>query len=242
MTTTAGRGTQGWAKRLPLVIVAVAAIAGTLFLRDVLSLESLAAHHTALMAFRDAHYGLTLVLFLAAYAAIVAFSVPGATVVTLAGGFLFGVFPGTVWNVAAATTGACLLFLAVRAGLGERLAARLDAADGRIGRIKAGLDANLWPMLLLLRLVPVVPFFAANLIPALLGVGFVPFAVTTLIGIVPGTLVYTAVGAGLGEVLAAGGQPNMGVIFRPAVLLPILGLCLLAALPLAVRWWQGRRG
>jgi uncharacterized membrane protein YdjX (TVP38/TMEM64 family) len=241
MTTTARPRGRIWLRRLPLVVVAMTAFAGTLFLRDVLSLDALATNREALLGYRDAQPAATVCLFLVAYAAIVAFSIPGATVASLAGGFLFGVFPGVVWNVIGATVGACLLFLAVRAGLGERLAARLDAAEGQIGRIKAGLDRNQWSMLFLLRLLPVVPFFAANLIPALLDVPFRRFAVTTFLGIIPASLVYTSVGAGLGEVLARGGMPDPGVMFTPPVLLPILGLCLLAALPVAVKWWQGRQ-
>lgn len=241
MTTTPTAKGQGWLRRAPLVAVVVAALAGAVFLRDVLSFEVLAAHRETLVAFRDANYALTLAVFLLAYVAIVAFSVPGATVATLTGGFLFGVFPGVVWNVAAAGTGACLIFLAVRAGWGERLAAKMDAADGRMGRIKAGIDDNQWSMLFLLRLLPLVPFFAANVIPALLGVRLSRFAVTTYLGIIPGTLVYTAVGAGLGEVFDRGELPDLGVILTPPILLPILGLSALAALPVVVKLWRGRR-
>jgi uncharacterized membrane protein YdjX (TVP38/TMEM64 family) len=241
MATTTGTDGGGWLRRLPLVFVVAATVAGAVVLRDTLSFETLAAHREALLAFRDAHYGATLAVFIAAYVLIVAFSVPGATVATLTGGFLFGVFPGVVWNVGAATVGACLIFMAVRAGWGERLAARLDAADGRLGRIKAGIDENQWSMLFLLRLLPVVPFFAANVIPALLGVTLLRFAVTTFLGIMPGTVVFTAVGAGLGEVFDAGEVPDMGVILTAPVLVPILGLCVLAALPMAMKWWRGRR-
>jgi uncharacterized membrane protein YdjX (TVP38/TMEM64 family) len=240
MTSTAGSEGRNWLRLLPLTLLIGGALAGLLFLRDMVSFEALAANREALVAFRDANYGATLALFLVAYVVIVAFSVPGATVATLAGGFLFGVFPGVIWNVAAATLGACLIFLAVRAGLGRRLAARLDATEGMVGRIKAGLDENQWSMLFLLRLLPLVPFFAANLIPALLGVSLWRFAVTTFFGIMPAALVYTAIGAGLGEVFAAGKAPDLDVMFTPRVLLPILGLCLLAVLPVAVKWWRGR--
>ena len=109
-----------------------------------------------------------------------------------------------------------------------------------VGRIKAGLDENQWSMLFLLRLLPLVPFFAANLIPALLGVSLWRFAVTTFFGIIPAALVYTAIGAGLGEVFTAGKAPDLDVMFTPRVLLPILGLCLLAVLPVGVKWWRGR--
>ncbi len=223
-------------RRLPLIVVLVVALAGGFVLRDVLSFEALAENRAALLALRDAHYLLAVAGFIAAYVAIVAFSLPGATVATLTGGFLFATFPGVLYNVAGATIGATLLFLAARRGLGERLAARMEASQGRIRAFKAGIDDNQWSVLFLIRLVPAVPFFVANLLPALVGVPLHRFAVSTFFGILPGALVYTSVGAGLGEVFARGERPDLGIIFEPPVLLPLLGLCALAALPVAVKY------
>ncbi len=222
-------------RRLPLAVMAGAAMVGAFVLRDRLGFDALAEHRAALIALRDAHYLLAVAGFIGAYVAIVAFSLPGATVATLTGGFLFGTFPGVLFNVTGATLGAVLLFLAARWGLGERLAARMEASRGRAGRIKAAIDENQWSVLFLIRLVPAVPFFVANLLPALVGVPLHRFAVTTFLGILPGALVYTSVGAGLGEVFARGARPDLGVIFEPPVLLPLLGLCALAALPVAVK-------
>jgi uncharacterized membrane protein YdjX (TVP38/TMEM64 family) len=226
---------SGLVRRLPLFAVVLAAVAGAVLLRDQLTFDALAANREALIAFRDANYALTVAAFIAAYVAIVAFSLPGATVATLTGGFLFATFPGALFNITGATLGACLIFLAVRWGLGDRLAARMEAAGGAVGRIKAGIDANQWSMLLVMRLVPVVPFFVANLIPAFVGVPLWRFAVTTFVGIIPGAVVYTSVGAGLGEVFAKGQTPDLSIIFAPHVLLPILGLAALAALPMVLK-------
>ncbi len=230
------------ARWLPIAVVAVVAVIGAVTLRDVLSFDALARNREALLAFRDVH-PLGMVLgFVAAYIAIVAFSLPGATVATLTGGFLFGIFPGGLYNITAATIGATLIFLAARWGAGDRLARRLDGADGRVARIKAAIDANQWETLFLLRLLPAVPFFVANLLPALVGVPLVRFVVTTFLGIIPGALVLTSVGAGLGEVFAQGGRPDLDIIFEPRVLLPILGLCALAALPIVLKALRGRKG
>ena len=111
-----------------------------------------------------------------------------------------------------------------------------------VARIKEGIDENQWSMLFLIRLVPAVPFFAANIVPALVGVPLFRFVVSTFLGIIPGAAVFTSVGAGLGEVFAAGETPDLGVIFEPHVLLPILGLCLLAVLPIAIKALRGRKG
>lgn len=228
-------GRAGLLRLLPLAGLAAAAVLGMLLFGDRLSFETLAENRARLIAFRDAHYATTVVLFVAAYATIVALSLPGATVSTLAGGFLFLTFPGVLINMTAATLGASLLFLTARRGLGERLAARMNASAGAVRRIKHGIDRNQWEMLFLMRLIPAMPFCVANLVPALLGVPFHRYLITTALGILPAALVYTSVGAGLSEVFASGGRPDLGAIFSPPVLLPILGLCGLVVLTMVVR-------
>ena len=229
-------------RRLPLIAIVVVAAAGAWFLRDVLTFETLRDQRETLLAFRDANYGLTVALFVLAYVVIVAFSLPGATVATLTGGFLFATFPGVLFNVTGATLGAIGIFLAARWGLGEKLAARMESSEGTVKRIKEGIDENQWSMLFLIRLVPAVPFFVANLVPALVGVPLNRFAISTFFGIMPGALVYTSVGAGLGEVFARGETPDLGIIFTPPILLPLLGLCVLAALPIVIKALRGKKG
>ena len=127
-------------------------------------------------------------------------------------------------------------------GFGRALSARMDASSGTVRRIMEGIHENELSMLFLIRLVPVVPFFVANLLPALVGVSLQRYVVTTFFGIMPGTAVYTWVGAGLGEVFARGGTPDLSIIFDPAILGPILGLCALAALPILLKALRGRKG
>jgi uncharacterized membrane protein YdjX (TVP38/TMEM64 family) len=216
------------------LLVLLAALAYWAF-HDRLTLDRLRESHAALEAARDEAYLVTALVFVAVYTGVVALSLPGATVTTLTGGFLFGVWPGTLFNMLGATFGATVLFLAIRFGFGRSLAARIDASEGRMARIKRGLDRNQWSMLFFIRLVPVIPFFAANLLPALLNVPLRRFVVSTFFGIAPGALVYTSVGAGLGQVLRAGGEPDLGVIFEPYILLPLLGLAVLSLLPVVLK-------
>ena len=229
------------ARSLPLIVVGLVAAVGAFTLRDYLSFEALRDNREALIACRDDNYVLTVLVFMAVYVVVVAFSLPGATIATLTGGFLFGTALGTAVNVTAATLGAVLIFLAARMGLGEVLKARMEASEGLVAKVKRGLDANQWSMLFLIRLVPAVPFFVANLIPAFLAVPLYRFAVSTFFGIIPGALVYTSVGAGLGAVFARGETPNLGIIFEPHILLPILGLCALSLLPVAIKAVTGRK-
>lgn len=232
---------SGVARYLPMIIIALVAAVGAFTLRDYLSFDALRENREALIAFRDSNYVLTAVGFMMAYMVIVAFSLPGAAIATLTGGFLFNLFPGVLFNVTGATLGAVVIFLAARWGLGETLKARMEASDGMVAKIKKGLDENQWSMLFFIRLVPAVPFFVANLIPAFLAVPLYRYVVSTFLGIMPGALVYTSVGSGLGEVFARGETPNLGIIFEPHILLPILGLCALSLLPVIIKAVTGKK-
>ncbi len=225
-----------------MILIAVVAVLGVVFLRDYLSFEALRENRQELLAFRDQNYLVSVLVFMAAYIVIVAFSLPGSAVSTLTGGFLFGTFPGALFNVTAATIGAVAIFLAARWGMGARLADRMEEGTGTIKRIKDGIDENQWSMLFIIRLVPAVPFFVANLIPAMVGVPLSRFVVSTFFGIIPAGVVFTSVGAGLGEVFERGESPDLGIIFEPAILLPLLGLCALALLPVMIKALRGRKG
>ena len=230
--------TSALMRKLPLIAILVVAVIGAFTLKDYLSFEALRDNRESLIAFRDANYLLTALGFIALYVVIVGFSLPGATIATLTGGFLFATFPGALFNVTAATIGATGIFLAARWGFGESLGRKLETSDGAVKKIKDGIDENQWSMLFLIRLVPAVPFFVANLVPSFLEVPLHRFVISTFLGIIPGAVVYTSVGAGLGEVFARGETPNLGIIFEPQILLPILGLSALAALPIVIKFFQ----
>ena len=222
-------------RMIPALILLGVAVVGAVFLRDSLTFDALATHRETLLAYRDAHDGLAVAAFVLAYVGIVAFSLPGATVATLTGGFLFGLFPGVLYNLTGATLGAVLLFLAARAGFGAGLAAKIEMQGGKVAKLRAALARNEWEVLFLMRVTPIVPFFMANLIPALLNISLAKFVLTTAVGIVPGALVLTSVGSGLGEVFATGGAPDFSIFLEPYVAGPIVGLVALGLLPILVR-------
>lgn len=224
-----------WLKRLPFIAMVLVALLGAVLLRDQISFDALARHRNALLAFRDANFALASLAFVLAYVGIVAFSLPGATIATLTGGFLFGLFPGVLFNVGGATLGAVAVFLAARAGFGADVAARIAQKGGPAARLQQALRENEWSALLIMRLVPAVPFFIANLLPAFVGTSLLRFALTTFVGIIPGALVFTSVGAGLAEVFARGETPDLSIIFAPHILGPILGLAALSALPILLK-------
>ena len=220
---------------LPLVVLLCLALIAALTLREHLTFDTLRANREALLAFRDAHLLLAIGGFMLAYTVIVALSLPASTLSMLTGGFLFGLFPGVVMNVISATLGAMVIFAVVRAGIGVQAAALIHGSNGTVRRITDGIRANEVPVLIGMRLVPVIPFFVANVLPAFLGVALGRFAWTTLVGIIPSGMVFTWVGAGLGEVFDRDEVPDLGVIFAPHILGPLLALLALAFMPALLR-------
>jgi uncharacterized membrane protein YdjX (TVP38/TMEM64 family) len=175
------------------------------------------------------------VLYAVLYAVTTALSVPEGAVLTVAGGLLFGTLLGGAMAVLGATAGALVLFLAARSAFA---AARATRGGNRLARIREELHRNGFSYLLAIRLIPAFPFWLVNLAAALAGMRLLPFAVATLIGIVPATFVYAWIGAGVGGLLSAGRRPDLAVIFSPHILAPLVALALLALLPVV---WRGRR-
>ncbi len=229
--------TQSWQKYLPLAVIATVAVLGFVFLKDYLSFQTLADNRETLIGWRDNNYLLAALVYMGVYIAVVGFSLPGGLIMTLTGGFLFGAIMGTGLTVIGATLGATGIFLAAKTGLGDALHAKLQGASsgGMLKKLEKGLHENEVSYLFLMRLVPAIPFFVANLAPAFLGVKLRNYIMTTALGIIPGTAVYSWVGSGLGEVFARGETPNLGIIFEPQVLGPILGLAALSALPILLK-------
>ncbi|MEO1459865.1 MAG: TVP38/TMEM64 family protein [Pseudomonadota bacterium] len=232
-----GGAKAGLARFLPIALIALGAGTAIFFAQDLLSFSTLAENRDALNVWRDENFAFSMLVFVAAYAVATAFSVPGAIWFTITGGFLFGTVLGTALSVTGATIGATLVFLAARTSLGEVLKAK---AGKWLERVEAGFREGEVSYLLIMRLVPAIPFFVANLAPAFFGVRLSTFAWTTFVGIIPGGAVYSSIGNGLGAIIDEGGTPDLGIIFSPDVLGPLLGLAFLAALPLLLRKLRGR--
>jgi uncharacterized membrane protein YdjX (TVP38/TMEM64 family) len=201
-------------------------------LQRYVTLDSLKSHRAALVTYVAAHPFLSAECFAGLYTLLVACSVPISGVLTIAGGFLFGVIEGSVLVFLAATLGATILFLAAKTAFAEVIRARFGA---RFAAMEDGFRHNAFSYLLVLRLVPIFPFFLVNLGAGVLGVRARTYVVATALGIIPGTVVYAGLGDGLGAIFDAGGAPDLHLIFAPRILMPLLGLALLALLPVFLR-------
>lgn len=226
------------AKAALILLVVAGCAAGFYFFGDYLNFEALRDNRAALTAWRDENLVAALAVYAAVYVTAVTFSLPGGIWLTITGGFLFGAVLGTAITVVSATLGATLIYLIAKTALRDTLVRK---AGPWLKRAEAEFHENEVSFMLLMRLVPAMPFFAINLAAALLGVRLHVYVWTTLVGIIPGSGVYSWVGAGVDEVIARGETPNLGLIFEPNILGPILGLCVLAVLPVAIKKFRGRR-
>lgn len=223
----------------PLVVLIAAVVA--VFASGVtqyLNLEALQANEAALRDFIDANLILALLAFIGVYALATAVSLPGAVVLTLGGGYLFGTWVGGSATVVGATVGAILVFYVVRTSLGEALRARAEASGGTLKKVIDGVRQGAFGYILTLRLIPLAPFWLVNVAAALAHAPLRAYALATLLGIMPATFIYSGIGAGIGALVARGETPDLGVIFEPRVLLPLVALGLLS---LGTTLYQRRR-
>lgn len=200
MTAKAQAG-SGWKRALPLLgLAAFMALAFAMGWHKVLSFKNIGLNYDALKEFIGRNLVVSVLSYIALYAAVVALSLPGALFMTLAGGLLFGWLLGAPATVIGATIGATIIFFVARTSLGEPLAAK---AGPWLGKLRQGFQENALSYLLFLRLVPAFPFVIVNLAAALLGVPLRSYVLATFFGIMPATTAYSFAGAGLASVIEA---------------------------------------
>jgi len=200
------------------------------------SLEALAENRDVLSGWVSQAGAFSWLIYGGFYAFVTAFSVPGGAVMTILGGFLFGPWLGGTLSVVGATAGATAVFLAARYAVADLLKAKLGS---HMLKMEEGFNKNPLTYLLFLRLIPLFPFWLVNLIPALLNVPIRIYIFGTAIGIIPGTLIYSLLGDGVGALLAAGQDINLGIIFELRFLLPVCGLGTLVLLPVLYKKVRG---
>ncbi len=228
-----------WRRWWPLGVIALGIVLVFAFdMDEFATFHNLKEHHQHLAEFVATHHVKAALVYFVLYVVFVALSLPGAIWLTVAGGFLFGAVVGAVLAVLAATTGASLLFLATKTSLGDYLHAH---AGPWLAKVERGFADNQWSYLLMMRLFPAIPFFIANLVPAFLGVPLRVFVTTTLVGIIPATAIFATVGAGLGSVLESSADLTLKSVLTPQVEGALIGLAVLAAVPIAVKFLRRLR-
>jgi uncharacterized membrane protein YdjX (TVP38/TMEM64 family) len=221
---------------LPLLVLGAGLIAFfALGLNQYLTLDLLKENREALKVFVHDHKTQAVLAFIVAYIIVAAFSLPLGAVLSVAGGYLFGSVFGTAWIVIGATIGATILFLVAKTALGEPLRERFAT---QLKGMEEGFKQNAFSYLMLLRLVPLFPFWLVNLAPAFFGVSVVTFVITTFIGIIPGAFVFASIGNAANSAFEAGDDLDLSLttlLSRPDFYVPIIGLVVLSLVPIVYR-------
>lgn len=239
----AGKSQSGgfsWKRLIPLLVLGAGLVAFFAFgLDQYLTFDALKENRAWLLDQVEQSPVFAALVYMGIYIAVVAFSLPGGAVMTITGGFLFGQWLGSVYVVFAATVGATILFIAAKTALGDLLRAK---AGPFLQKMEAGFREDALSYLLVLRLIPLFPFFIVNLVPAFLGVSLRVFFIATFAGIIPGSFVYATVGAGLGSIFDAGGEFSARGILTPEIITALVGLAVLALLPVVYKRYKAKRG
>ena len=226
----------GGNKWIKLAIVAAFAAAIIAFFalggQKYLTLDTIKANRDALRSFANEHLLLSLAITFVVYTLAVACSLPGALLLSLTCGFLFGRWLGMAVIVSAATLGATLVFVAARYLIADWARSKL----GSVGRkINEGFSENAFSYMLFLRLVPAFPFFLVNLAPAFTSIKLSTYVLATAIGIIPGSFVFANLGKTLGTIDSLSGLVSRETLFA----FVLLGL--LALVPVVVKKFRSRR-
>lgn len=219
-----------------IVILSVAAFASGL--AGHLSLEELRLRGAELQTFAKERPVLCAAIYLAIYVGSVAVSLPGALILSLTSGFLFGPMGGAL-AVTGATGGSTVTYLVFRTAFGDVLRRKPDAF---MARMADGLRRDAFNYLLTLRLIPAFPLLAVNIAAGLANIPLRTFVLASLLGMIPSSFVYAGIGAGLGHLFAQGGPVTLETLFSPRIYLPIIGMGVLAFLPPLWRHWRKGRG
>ena len=197
-----------------------------------LTLHELAHHRQTVEAAVHAHPWLGLCIYIGAYTAIIALSLPAALVMTLTGGLLFGPWLGGLAATVSCTVGATIIFLICRGAAGDVIRRR---AGPTAARIEAGVRENAFSYIIVLRLLPVAPFWLINLALGLIDIPLATFVVASFLGILPVSLIFASIGSGLNETFARHLPLSPHLILQPKFLLPLIALSILSLGPVIYR-------
>jgi uncharacterized membrane protein YdjX (TVP38/TMEM64 family) len=221
--------------KIILILIAATAV-GVFYALDVnrqLTLAGLKANRMAVQSFYNEQAITAVAGFILAYVVVAGLSLPGAAVLTLAGGAIFGAVPATLIVNVGATLGATLAFLAARFLLRDWVERTFGA---KLQEFNTGFSRDALGYLLFLRLVPIFPFFLVNLVSGLTRIPLRIYFFGTMAGILPGTFVYANAGSNLASI------DSLSDVASPGVLGAFALLGLFSLIPVAYkRWWNPER-
>lgn len=215
-------------------IIGIAVLALMVFIwvsgiKNCFTIDYIKAQSTWLRSQVENHYWQTVFSYLLSFVAVVIFCLPGAAVMTIVGGYLFGVFFGVLYLMIGATIGASIFFLVVRYLLGSYLQARFASKLVRFNQL---ISKRGWLFLLMLRCLPLIPFAMVNILAGLTKISFSTFVWTTMVGVIPTGIIFTYAGKQLGTI------KNFNDIFTPSIWGALVLLMCAVCLPVIINRYK----
>ena len=238
---------------LPLGLLATVSVACyALGFQNYLSLQSIAEHQTQLLGFVAQNLLTAMAIYFTIYVVVVALSLPGAALLSILGGFVFGWVLSSPMTIVAATIGATAVFKIVQTSLGSAIS---EKAGPFVKKLSAGFEKDAFNYLLFLRLVPAFPFFAVNAAAGLTRMPMRTFIWATFVGIIPGSFAFAWLGRGLGSVIDAQSAAHAACIAEkgaetcpysfavsslvtPQLLWALAGLGVVSLIPVVLKKWK----
>ena len=232
-----------------LVLLGLIIFAFAMGWHEHLSLQNLIRHREELHSYVAENFWFSVLVYTGLYIAATALLFPAASLITIAGGLVFGAVSATLLTGIGATIGATILFLVVRTSFGSVLSER---AGPFLAKLADGFKENAFSYLLFLRLVPAFPFWLINVAPAFFKVSIPTYVSATAIGILPGTFAYALLGEGLDSLILAQEKANPGcadagtceidlsAAVTPEIIAAIVGLIIVSFLPIAIKKWRAK--
>ena len=201
-----------------------------------INISLISKHNVFILDYIENNFYKACLIYILTYILVVVLSLPGAWLLTLTGGFAFGWQVGSLITVFGATIGACIIFVITKSLFGNFFKNKIDNKKGMLKKLKQGIHNNAFSYLLFMRLMPIFPFVFVNIAPAIIGIRLNIFLVTTFIGIIPGTIVYSLIGAGASEAFTQGSLMRMDSYNSSEIIIGLSGLSLLSLIPIFIKY------
>ena len=201
-----------------------------------LNLYQISNNYLFIENYIDSHYFSACLIFILVYILAVIVVMPGAWLLTFSGGFFFGWIIGSFLTVIGATIGACILFILSKSILGKYLNQKIKNKKGLLANFEKNINNNAFNYLLFMRLMPLFPFVFVNIAPSLLGIGFFVFFITTFLGIIPATIIYSLLGSGASDIFVSGDLFHLKNLISYKIVIGLGGLSLLSLIPIIFKY------
>ncbi len=201
-----------------------------------LNLYQISNNYLFIENYIDSHYFSACLIFILVYILAVIVVMPGAWLLTFSGGFFFGWIIGSFLTIIGATIGACILFILSKSILGKYLNKKIKNKKGMLANFEKNINNNAFNYLLFMRLMPLFPFVFVNIAPSLLGIGFFVFFITTFLGIIPATIIYSLLGSGASDIFVSGDLFHLKNLISYKIVIGLGGLSLLSLIPIIFKY------